>query len=204
MNRLRALASALPDFGMAGLFLATWIAPYAIEERMVRHLVSVVLLEFIIIHSSAFMGVTAASDKPVKAKMKAITGLSLFYSLVAGGFSLAFKSPWPLLAFWGLTANRLLPIILGVVPTEQEKQLVRSGWTIAACAYLVLITVTLFLPLPHLGINGEVVDRQGLSENSDDPGAWQREPHRAMAFGFLYFTVIGLAEMGAGAPRARL
>jgi hypothetical protein len=198
MNRIAAFVSALPDFGMAALFLATWIAPEAIEERMVRHLVSVVLLEFIIIHSSAFMGVVAISDKPVTDKVKAILGLTILYSLFAGGFSLAFKSWWPIAAFWGLSLNRLLPIILGVVPSEREKELIQTGWAITACAYLLLVTVTLFLPLPQLGITPAVIDRQELEQGTDEPGVWQTQPHRAMAFGFLYFIAVGAGEILAG------
>jgi len=191
-----AVLSALPDFAMGAVYLITWIDPNALgDDRMVKHLVSVVLLEFIIIHSSAFMGVTAISDLSRWKKVRAILGLALMYSIFAGAFSLGFKSWWPITAFWALTLNRLLPVILGVVPNDRQKALIQMGWAGTACMYLIFIFLTILIPSPRFGITEKVVALQDLSAGSEDPGIWQTEPHRAIAFGFLYFTAVGLLEL---------
>lgn len=197
MRRVWAVVSALPDFAMAAVYLVTWIDPHAFGDRMVRHLLAVVLLEFIIIHSSAFMGVTAISDMPRWKKVKAVLGLGLMYSIFAGAFSLAFQSWWPITAFWALTLNRLLPIILNVVPSEKEKALIQHGWAGSAVMYLLFVFLTVLIPVPDFGITPDVVAEQDLASGSDDPGIWQTQPERAIAFGFLYFTSIGLLELSA-------
>ncbi|HEY5609981.1 MAG TPA: hypothetical protein VIL97_02140 [Thermoanaerobaculia bacterium] len=198
MRVVAAILSALPDFAMAAVYLITWIDPNALgDDRMVKHLVSVVLLEFIIIHSSAFMGTAAISGLSRWKKVQAILGLSVLYSIFAGAFSLAFKSWWPITAFWALTLNRLLPVLLGVVPSDRQKALIQAGWAGSACMYLIFIFLTILVPSPQFGITPAVVEAQDLTAGSDDPGIWQTEPHRAIAFGFLYFTTIGLLELSA-------
>ena len=51
----KGLASAAPDVGLALVFLAVWIAPAASMPGTVAYLTLLMVLEFIIIHSSAFM-----------------------------------------------------------------------------------------------------------------------------------------------------
>lgn len=126
--------SALPDFGLAATFLVTWIAPHALGARMVFDLTLVMLLEFIVVHSSAFMGNVLVGDLNRRKKTAAVLGLGAFYSLFVAGFSLGFHTWWPMLAFWGLTLNRLLSVLLGQAPTGREKTLVMGGWAISvAC-----------------------------------------------------------------------
>jgi hypothetical protein len=55
-------AAAIPDLALAAAFIVTWISPYALGTRAVWHLVMVILLEFIVMHSSAFVGVVGFSD----------------------------------------------------------------------------------------------------------------------------------------------
>jgi hypothetical protein len=53
--------------------------------------------------------------------------------------------------------------------------------------------LTTVLPLPRLGLTPEVVSGQHLPGE----GRWIARPCRVMAFGFLYFTAIGISELRA-------
>lgn len=188
---LASVVSALPDLTLGLTFLVTWFQPYRFGDRMVKHLVAIMLLEFIIIHSSVFMGTAAISSSTTGQKLKTLAGFGLLYSLFAGAFSLGFQTPWPLIAFWGLTLNRLLRVIIGGAFSEDEKTLMLAEWAMATVFYLLFVFATVILPVPRFGITRAVVSDQEFSGS----GLWIDEPHRAIAFGFLYFTTLGLASL---------
>ena len=54
---LPAMLAAAPDIGLAAVFLIVWLAPEAAPAGTLTWLLLVMLLEFIIVHSSGFMGV---------------------------------------------------------------------------------------------------------------------------------------------------
>jgi len=127
----------------------------------------------------------------VGAARGAIVGLGLFYSLFVAGFALAFKTWWPFVAFWVLTANRLLGILVGQAPEGEEKALIQGGWAVTCVTYLVFVFATTLLPIPTLGITDAVVARQDLPGS----GLWVDQPHRVIAFGFFYFATVGWSEL---------
>lgn len=183
--------SAIPDFGLALLFLVTWISPYAFAERTVAKLVLVVLMEFLIIHSSGFMGYVLFGEAGKWRKAVQTIGLALFYTLFVAAFTFSFGQWWPLWAFWGMTLNRLLGILLGQAPTGQEKALVQKSWVVGALMYFFFVFFTVVVPLPTLGITPDVVARQGFTMK----GLWVEDPQTALALGFLYYTSVGVSEM---------
>lgn len=192
VGRLTAsVIAAIPDLGIGMTFLITWIDPLALGGGMVRHLLLVMMIEFIVIHSAAFMGSVAIAQKGAWRTIGAIVGFGLFYSVFAGAFSLAFRTWWPLVAFWGLTLNRLLRVILGGAFSENEKELMTKEWATTGALYVILVFVTLFPPLPRFGITPAVVAAQELPGS----GAWIDDPHRVIAFGFLYFTILAVISL---------
>ncbi len=188
-----AIISSIPDFCLSLAFLGTWIWPYWFGQRAVSVLVAVVLLEFIVMHSSVFTGIFIISDLPRVTKGLVLIGISLFYMIFAVAFSAAFHSWWPFTAFCGLSLNRLLGAVFGQAPTGREKGLLGLTWLSAALSYLLLALLTVALPLPALGLTPEVIDAQAFSGS----GEWIDEPQHAMAFGFLYYMVQGLVSLYA-------
>jgi hypothetical protein len=180
--------AALPDLALAATFLITWFAPQTFGTGKVKVLLLVMLLEFLVVHSAGFMGVVAVSDMSKGRKTGAILGLALFYTLFAAAFSLGFSSWWPLLAFWGLILNRLLGVLVGQPPDGREKAFIMTGWGVGAAVYLLGVFATTFPPLPRLGMTERLVRSLELPGS----GLWVDEPHRVLAFGALYFTLIGV------------
>jgi hypothetical protein len=188
---LPAIVAALPDFGLSAVFLGTWIAPRLLGVDRIGHLLLLMLLEFIVVHSAGFMGVAALTDNPKRPRAKAILGLGAFYTLFVGGFALGFRTWWPLVAFWGLTLNRLLSAIVGPPPRGEAERIVRAGWAVGAMAYLGAVFLTTPLPVPRLGVTKAVVAAAHLPGS----GLWIDEPYRVLAAGFLYFLAIGISEL---------
>jgi hypothetical protein len=151
----------------------------------------VMLLEFIIIHSAAFMGAVLFAPGSRGRRAWRVVGLGAFYSLFAGGFALAFKTAWPLWSFWGLTLNRMLSVLVGQAPEGEEREFLQRGWAACALAYLVFAFATIILPIPRLGITPDVVRTLGLQGE----GLWVDQPWRVLAFGFVYFSAVGLSEL---------
>jgi hypothetical protein len=185
------LFSSIPDFVMGLAFLATWIDPYSLGNDMISFALMVMLLEFIIIHSSAFIGSIMFGDGAKKKKVIAMIGFSAFYMIFVLTFSLGFGDWWPVIAFTGLMLNRLLSVIVGDIPEGEERERVRGMWAINVVCYLVGVFATTLLPVPEFGITPDVVSAAGLTGE----GIWIDEPYRVVAFGFFYFTAVGVFEL---------
>ena len=187
--------NALPDFVFAGVFLVTWVAPLALGDAMVKWLMLVMLMEFIVIHSAAFMGNVALSQEGRARRTFRILGLGAFYTVFAGGFSLAFHTWWPLVSFWGQTFNRLLGVIVGQVPGAEQKAFIQRGWAASAVLYVLGVFATVLVPVPRLGITAVVVAGQHITGS----GVWVEQPQKVIAFGVLYFSLMGWSELHAHA-----
>lgn len=171
-------------------FLVTWIDPFSLGNNMPQYLLLVMLMEFIIIHSAGFMGVVIYGSGERKKRILLVIGLGLFYSLFVAGFALSFGEWWPLWAFWLLIVNRLMSGMFEGDNNEEKKKVVMGMWVINVVCYLVGVFATTLLPVPELGITPHVISAMNLSGE----GVWIEEPYRVLAFGWLYFTVVGLFE----------
>jgi hypothetical protein len=186
-----ALWAASPDFALGILYLIAWVAPLHLGEGVVRWLVLAMVLEFIIIHSSAFAGTVMAGRGSRPGRVLALTGLTGFYLLFVVAFAASFHTWWPVTSFMALTLNRMLSVLLGHAPEGAEKEFILRGWAASVLFYLGFCFVTIFLPLPLLGMTRAVAQHAGLPGT----GLWVEQPHRVMAFGFLYFTATGWSEL---------
>ncbi len=186
-----SLTAALPDLAFGAGCLLTWIWPDRMPGWMLQYIVLVMLLEFIVIHSSAILGSMAYGDDPKKKRLGAVLGLGAFYSVFVIGFSLAFKTAWPLITFWGQTLNRLMGAMMGPGVSGKQKLYIQSMWAATAMFYLGGVFLTTLLPIPRLGITSAVESAANLPGS----GLWIDDPWRPAAFGFLYFTGVGLVEL---------
>jgi hypothetical protein len=155
----------------------------------VKRLITVMLLEFLVIHSAGFMGNLAVSDAPKSRKITSMAGFAVFYLLMALGFVVQMKAWWPFLSFVLLLFSRMLGVLLGRAPDAERKRYVQSCWGFGVAAYLLTTFVTIVMPIPRLGITREVAALQDFGGVS---GLWISDPHRPIAMGVLYFTSVGL------------
>jgi hypothetical protein len=187
----RDAVTAAPDFAIAGACLATWVAPTRIGTPRIGDLLLLMLIEFIVVHSAAFMGNAAYADAPRTTRAKRVLGLGVFYTLFVVGFAAGFKTWWPLIGFWALTLNRLLGALVGQAPSGTERQLIQRGWGVGALFYLLAVMITAFAPVPAFGIDAAAIQAANLPSS----GLWVEQPYRVVAAAFLYFTARGLSEL---------
>ncbi len=180
----RRFLAAAPDAVLAATFVVVWLSPLSLGDRMVAHLMLVMLQEFIAIHSSAFAAAVLFGNKPRGPKVATLAGLGAFYSLFSVGFCLAFHQWWPLWALWAQFFNRMLRSLLTQPPPEEARQSAMAEVGAGTMFYIVFVFATTLLPVPQFGITASVVASLGLPGG----GLWVEQPHRVIAFGFLYFA----------------
>jgi phosphatidylglycerophosphate synthase len=192
-TRTTSLLAALPDFAIAAAALITWVNPQVLGPDYVGHLFVLMLLEFIVMHSAAFMGQVAFSAEPRRKRVVKTLGLAAFYTMFALGFALGAKAWWPLWSFWGLVVNRLLFILFGGAPDDRAVAYAQKSWAVSAMCYICGIFVTVLLPLPNLGVEPWMAGP--LAEGSS--GLWVDHPEKMVAFAALYFGLMGWFTLGS-------
>lgn len=182
---LERLIAAGPDAITAAMFVTIWIAPLALGESAVRNAMLMMLVEFVLVHASGFLGaIVLAVDADRRKRILGLLGFSLFYSLFIGAFMLIFQEWWPLLAFGWLLLGKFAGV-LGRPRSNDRQARMMASWVFAAVFYLAGIFATVFLPIPRLGMRAELMPQFGLVGE----GLWVDEPHRVIAFGAIYFTL---------------
>lgn len=204
MSTPARLAAALPDAVTAGFFLIVWLAPMALGESAVRNALLIMLVEFLVVHSSGFLSsVVLADDAPRRSRVLAILGFSLFYLLFVAIFAWTFGEWWPVLAFGWLLLGKFVVVLGRQGTTAEQKQRMMAQWGVAVILYLLGAFVTTLMPLPRLGMTADLLPAFGLSGG----GLWVEQPHRVVAFGFLYFALTAWNKWGdrggTGANRTR-
>ncbi len=187
LARLAAFAAALPDLLTAAAYLFAWVAPLHFGDGVVKTLMLMMLMEFLVVHSGGFIGLTVLSETASRgSKTMAIIGFGAFYLLFAGAFSLAFKSSWPILSFLWLLAAKFAQVWLAPLPRADEAQRQTTLWALSVVAYIGAVFVGVILPIPPLGITADIIPRLGLSGG----GLWIDMPQTALASGALYFLAL--------------
>jgi hypothetical protein len=187
---LRTAWSAVPDFGLAACFAITWVRPYTLGETAVHHFTFLMLLEFLVVHSTGFLAAVGTRDNGRWERALMYSVLFLFYALMAAGFSASYGSLWPLAAFSILMLSKA-PNVLFRPHGDDAMFALMSNWAAMTCLYLGGIFFTLVYDIPPLGVTPEVIAAQEFSVG----GEWPEQPYRVMAFGVIYFSGLGLLSI---------
>lgn len=185
------LLRALPDAISVGFFLAVWFAPRTMGLDTVKTGLLIMLVEFVLVHASGFLGhAVYAEGVSAARKLRTLAGFALFYGLFIGAWALAFSSWLPLVLFAWLLVGKATVALARSRPTAEHVERVRSDWALAAMAYLGGVFATVILPVPQFGITSAV--RADL----DLPGSghWISHPESVIAFGALYFGFMAYAK----------
>ena len=175
---------ALPDAATSVVFLVAWIAPAKLGPQWVKDLMLTMLIEFIVMHSSAFYAAMMAnSDVPRLKRAGLLTGLSAFYLIFVAAFALGFHSTWPFFAFGWLFASRFINLWTHPALSQQAMVSMGTAWVASLLFYIGGVFATIIIPLPALGLTRDFVASMHLSGS----GLWIDHPHTVIAFGALYF-----------------
>ena len=187
------IMSALPDAVLGVVFLVTWFSPNAFGDRVLLYAMLTMLLEFIVVHSSAFMGIVLWGSLDRAKKVLAVIGLGLFYSTFLVAFALSLGAWWPLWGFWGLTANRMTNALFQKGSLSEGHRRMVSDWATSVAWYLLWTFATTLLWVPRLGITPEVAQQAGIAGE----GLWVDEPHRVVVAAAGYFLCQAVSELRA-------
>ncbi|MFZ4620846.1 MAG: hypothetical protein ACOYNS_09815 [Bacteroidota bacterium] len=183
--------NATPDLVMGLAFLATWIEPTALGSNMQKYFVTIMLLEFITIHSAAFMAFAIIAGNSKIKKILRVIGLGIFYSMFIWAFTVNDGELWPMYAFWLMILNRIFSVLFGESEGGSQQIMLMFNWGWGVFCYLIAIFFTSLVPLPAFGWTPEYV--KGLTGSAS--GLWFDTPQSLMAAGFLYFTAVGIFEL---------
>lgn len=197
---LQLLFAALWDFSLAATFLITWLRPYTFGERMVHHLVFVMLVEFLIVHATGFLSALSGGGEGRRSQAFILVVLTLLYMLFAAAFSAMYGGPWPVFALLMLIIPKV-PVILSKHLGDDAQFAAMAHWAAMTALYLFGCFATLVYEVPPLGVTPEVIAAQGFTVD----GEWPEQPYRVLAFGVIYFSGLGtlhiVQEIWARRPR---
>lgn len=185
--------AALPDGITAAMFLAVWIHPFVFGELSVKTAMLTMLVEFFLIHATGFFTALGGNARiPDRLRIGTLLALCGFYVLMIGAFAWAFGEWWPLLAFAWLVVGKAL-WARGGETGDDAMMWKMAAWAGSVAAYLFAVAVTSIVPLPRLGMSGELQPRFGFSDSMS--GAWVEQPQSVVAMGVLYFGLLCAAKV---------
>jgi len=189
-DRLGCLWTAGSCWLMAGMFVTAWWWPREVENgRWAKLGVGLLVLEFILIHSGAFLN-SFLTKKAGWARTGKLLGLTAFYTLFGVAIALAFQSWWILGSFALVMAGRLWSVFGG--PNDMDRAISQRRVVASALLFLGLTAATLFLPLPRGGLKDPLLNEVWPNRGS---GAREQRPEIALAMSAPYFLCLGLVEV---------
>ena len=187
------LLKALPELISAAIMFGLWYAPLHFGIDWFRAGVLALLLEFFAVHAGGFMMVAVnASDVTKKQRTLWLLGLAVFYLLFISAFAWGFHAWWMLGAFAWLCFGKVQAVWTGGEPRDIDRSVAAASWAFSVAAYLGSVAATVIPEsIPTLGVTSGVRDAAGFDANG---GAWEADPHRALAGAVLYFAIMGLSR----------
>jgi len=193
MSLARRIVLALPDAAAAGLYLWCWIAPLALQPKLVALLVLVLLIEFVVVQAGPFIGTVVYGDRmglDSRQRLKTAAVLCVVYLVFAALAALSFDAWFPFLIFVWLFGVKIFAAMFGRDRAATGREREMTFWILSVSYYFVAIFFTMFVPVPMLGIteDGEVYGLRGQYE-------WANYPYKAIAAGFLYFSALAVTRL---------
>jgi len=186
-NAFHRLDAAVPDAITAGLYVLAWTVPKLLGVGQVRLLLTAVLVEFLVMHASAFygFGIRRRGERPAKraAILGAITAVYLVPIVLA---AVTLKSFSPVISFLWLFTCRFAFLWRHPATVEDEMRRMKLLWMVSLASYFLGTIAVTRLPLPALGITPDFVAALSLSGH---PNPKAQPPWLALAFGIFYFAV---------------
>ena len=188
-----AAVGGLPLLAVAYTLFLVWIDPLSVESGgWVRVAATLIFLEFLLLHSGAFMSVGPTVFGKWWQRLGWFMGFGLVYGIALVGFSKWSESDYVFWVLLSVVTSRLLTLVItadkrGTILMLQRSTLGTFIWILTALAC--------FLPVPELGIT-EAIRDASFGVDADDLLA--RYPQRFIAWGALHFMLMGLLEIFVG------
>ena len=183
------LIAAAPCFWLAWVLLNVWLEPMAWDEgHWVRFGLGLMMLEFVVLHSGAFMSALGSKQaSPIGWRL--LAGMMVFYGLIVWAFAQITGSDTLLLIFAAIVISRVIALL---IDREHARAQLMKRSSCGIVLYILIAFASVIIPVPEMGITAEV-----LSEVYPDRGGglWERQPQLPIAGAALYFALMGCAEL---------
>lgn len=192
LRAVLAITAGGPLLVLAGTQMAVWIAPASVAGgSWVKLAVMLVILEFLLLHSGAFMSLGPLMFANRGYRFAWFLGFGLFYALMIWGASSYVDGHYVAWLLGVVMVSRLFTLVL---LDDRRGTLVMFVRSAIGMTLLVLTTLLCLLPWPELGLDEAV--RYRVFGSQDD--TLSESPQRFIAWGIGYFTLMGLVECFIG------
>lgn len=188
MRWVLAIAGAAPLLAISITLVMIWIEPMSVAEGgWLRLAASLVVIEFLLLHSGAFMSVGPAICKKHWQQIAWFLGFALFYGLFFAGISVMVGGNHVVWLLTGVLLTRLVTLL--IIRDKRGTVLMLTRSTVGMVILLLTMLVAL-IPWPGLGIT-ETVRYETFGSAQD---MLSEHPQRLIAWGVLYYFLMALVE----------
>jgi len=182
----------LPLLILSFTLLCVWIAPLNVDDGgWVRIAAVLVMVEFILLHSGAFMAVGPVICHKRWQRLCWFLGFGLIYFGVIFGIAAWSRGSYVFWVLAGVVLSRLLTL---VVLRDKRGTILLLQRSAVGMFILLLTAFIMLIPWPPLGITDEV--RYAVFGVADD--MLTEYPQRTIAWGILYFLLMAGVELVVG------
>ncbi len=188
------LAGTIPEFFMAYIYIVTWFIPFGLGDFMVRDLSLLITIEIatlallFMIYILGSLNGNDAADGAEFARMFFIIVSAGWWLLMTACYLAGYSKTWLLLLIWILFLGKFTAMI-GSWGLDRNTFSLTGRLTVMFILYFSMLSFVYCVPLPYLGIDASLAS--GLPQTI----FFSAEPHKAIAFGFLYYFLSGLYEV---------
>jgi hypothetical protein len=205
MNKAIKIISKISVFSFIGTglnifliytFLMLWLNPQESDIELIYSLTILVLFEFVLVHSGAFMSILGRS-------WKGWLGFGVFYGLFALAFNAMVNGNQIIIFYAAVVLNRMLPGILNSEKTNMGRGAMMA--MINATIYLVLIFAVILGSsyIPRCGLTETFLNSVDYASINKAGGDFAGDPHIFMCFGVFYYLILMLVDINAEIHRIK-
>ncbi len=192
---LRIVFSALggvPLILLSLMLWRIWTDPLSIDDGgWVRIAANMVLIEFLLLHSGAFMAAGPVLFEKFRYRLAWFAGFFSIYTAAIIGIASWSKGHY---VFWMLLGVLISRLMVLVVLPDRKGTIMMLQRSAVGMVTLIVTAAIMLLPLPQLGLTEEI-----RSANFGPATDMLSEyPQRTIAWGMAYFCLMGLVEFFVG------
>lgn len=187
-----ALSGGLPLLIVAATLVLIWIDPQSVAGGAWLKLgAMMILLEFLLLHSGAFMAVGPIVCKKAWQQAAWFAACTALYGLFFVGVASWIGQVYVAWLLAGVVLSRLLTLL---ILRDRRATILMLQRSALGMVLLILTMVICLIPFPDLGIT-EAARYEAFGSPDD---ALSEHPERFIAWGVLYFLIMGGIELWAG------
>lgn len=168
-------------------YFTLWVHPNPNNAVKIADLAVLMAFEFVMVHSGIFMALLP--------KMVSIFILIPFYSLFAFAMNKSVSDYSILMIYSLVVFNRMRFAFSKPSPPIRARQIYKSLFSVLVYIVPLIVLAIGAEFVPELGLNKAFLNSIDYYQNLKSSGLFVEEPHFAIVFGLLYYTVLAFLEV---------